>query len=144
MKKAFVTILSFVLVLGALGCSQTTETSSNYQSAHEETVIESSKEIDRSTAEDIAIDAALQRTYQYLTTIGSYHIKYNYNFDATKYDVGNVDIKTIGSEFECQVYGKLYFYDNYGDLVDIATFECKVEIDSNGETTSYNPLITIK
>ena len=124
MKKAVVFSIVCLIILSLMGCSNASS-STNTPSPNYSYVAPTQKTLSTSEKKELAKNEALTELEKYLKQ----HYNYGaYNLDATKVSIGS--IIEDGSSFD--VSGKLYLYDKYGSIKDIATFSTSVGFHSDG------------
>lgn len=129
MKNLIALTLACLLSLSFIGCTNTsnstTSNSTKTPSANNSYVAPTQKTLSTSEKKELAKNEALAELKEYIKQ----HYDYGaYNINATKFSIGSV-IEN-GSSFN--VSGKLYFYDKYGSIKDIANFSTIIGFHSDG------------
>ena len=138
MKNLVALTLACLLSLSLIGCTNTSN-SSKTPSTNNSYVKPTQKTLSTSEKEDIAERETLKMLTKYMKEF--FPSKFSkYDIDATRVNVSS--IKEERDNYFC-VYGKLYFYDKYGNLKDTATFDGTVDVDDDGSYHAYNPTINI-
>ena len=137
MKRIIVLFLACVLFLFAVGC----ETSSEVTQTNDEennTYTETQASLSESEKEEIATYAALMKVLEYMEeTPWDFS---GYDRDSTRYKIGTVENLRLGRH---RVQGTLFLYNKYGNLEDMATFSCRVDVWDDGDYQAYDPEINI-
>ena len=139
MKKAVVFSIVCLIILSLMGCSSAS-VSTERPSSNNSYVKPTQKTLSTSEKEKIAEREALKKLLEYMKSSHNVYKFGKYNIDATRVNVGSI---TEDRNNRFSVCGKLYLYDKYGSLKDIATFEGAVDVEDNGSYKAYWPSINI-
>lgn len=145
MRKFIGILLLLCLCVGLCACDGNSNTttkkpSSSANNSYITPVTPTKKTLSTSEKEEIAEREAHKMIVRYMVEF--FPSKFSkYNIDATRVSTGSIIEKR--DNYFC-VYGKLYLYDKYGNLKDIATFEGTVDVYDDGSCKGYLPQITIE
>lgn len=114
MKKIIAFVLVLITILSFAACSNSNSNTSNDDYTNGSSY---KKELSKSEAEDIALDYLCREAEK----------KYCYGYK--KYSLDNIQYtitSTDNTDNHYHFYGKLYIYDDYGDLAETAKFNFRV------------------
>ena len=133
-RKTVALLIVSLLVLSFAGCSNSSSSSSSSNGSYSSST---QKTISTSKKKEIAEEAALKMV---LKTMKSKSTFSKYDLDATRYKTGAI----TEERGKFVVKGTLYLYDQYGSLEDTATFDCSVDVEDDGSSEAYYPIIKIE
>lgn len=130
MKKQCIPHIILILICCSFlfACTSTSENDIYYDSSYDSSSVQKATKITLSERESLAESAIIIKLIAHIED-SSYS---RYNADMTKYEIGS--IKQDDDKFI--IYGKLYFYDSYGDFARSEKFHGYAYVSEYGDVSN--------